>query len=128
MGWLDGAGGQIDPNDPPSRHRCLPSRPKPIATGQAPSLFASAKGDASSEARRNGFIHHQQPQTTTHSHPSCQSFNPAHPGSDNNALDSRYICSNITTKRRDDVRRNGAQKTKNRRVETGVRKPFLDAA
>ena len=49
---------------------------------------------------------------------------PAIPGSDNNALDKRYICSNITTKRRADFRRTSATKTKNRRVETGVRKPF----
>ncbi len=39
-------------------------------------------------------------------------------------LDNRYICSNIATKRRSDVHRSGALKTKNRRVETGARNLF----
>ena len=52
---------------------------------------------------------------------------PAIPGSDNNALDSDNICSNITTKRRSDVHRKGALKTNNRRVATESVHPPLSA-
>ena len=72
-----------------------------------PPLFAKQKGDASSEARRRGFIH---PQPSNPQHPSQLIIQHHRNHNSKNTLDNRYICSNIETERRSADHRNGVRK------------------
>ena len=89
-------------------------------------ILRQQKGDAASEARRRGFIHHQPshpryPITAHHENQRNQRFRQL-------TLDSHNICSNITTMCRSADHRNSARKTKNRRVVKGQRNLSKDAA